>query len=133
MNSRQYEWADVTVIAGGRDLTGIRAIEYNEAIEREPVYGKGRHAHSIQSGNVAVTGTITVLQSELIALEQAGGGSVLSLNVDVLVNYGNPPDSMRSDRLIGVRFTEAPKSLTQNDKFMEIAIPFVALEVQTNV
>lgn len=133
MNSRQYEWADVTVIVGGHDLTGIRGIEYKQTIEREVVYGKGRKGHSIQSGNLAVDGTITVLQSELLALQQAGNGSILNLNVDVLVSYGNPPSAIVTDRVIGVRFTEEPKSLQQNDKFMEISLPFIALDLETNV
>lgn len=132
-NSRQYEWAELTCIAGGRDLTGIRAVEYTEAIEREPVYAKGRNPHAIQSGNASFTGTLTVLQSELIALENAGNGSILSLSIDVEVTYGNPPSALRTDRIEGVRFTEVPKSLKQGDHYMEIAIPFVALNVQNNV
>ncbi len=132
-NSREYEWADVTLILGGRDITGVRGIKYSEKIEREAVYAKGRYPHSIQSGNVAYEGEITLLQSELEALIQAGGGTILSLSLDALVAYGNPPDPIVKDRIIGLRFTESPKELKQGDKFQEITLPFIALKVQHQV
>ncbi|MCZ2393053.1 MAG: hypothetical protein LC105_04240 [Chitinophagales bacterium] len=131
-NSRQYEWADVTVIVGGKDIIGIRGVKYKESIEREPVYAKGRNPHSIQSGNRAIEGEITVLQSELEAMSLAGKGSILSLAVNINVAYGNVPDPIVTDRIEGVRFTESEKSLSQGDKFMEITIPFVAINVVNN-
>ena len=132
-DGRQYEWADLSLILGGNDLTGIRGVKYSEKMEREPVYAKGRYAHSIQSGNSAVEGEVTLLQSEYEALVAAGNGNVLSLSLDAEVNYGNPPDASTTDRIIGLRFTEAAKELKQGDKFMEITLPFVALRVQNQI
>lgn len=134
-NSRQYEWADLTLILGGIDITGFRGIKYSEKMEREAVYAKGRHAHSIQTGNSAVEGEITILQSELEALTLSGGGSILSLSLDALVAFGNPQtgDAIITDRIIGIRFTESPKEMKQGDKFMEVSLPFVALRVQNQV
>jgi len=124
-DSRQYEWADLTVIAGGRDLVGIRGVKYTEKIEREGLHAKGRYAHSIQSGNVDYEGEITVLQSEYEALVKAGNGSILSLAIDIQVLYGNPPDPISNRRLMGVRFTEAAEEMKQGDKFQEITLPIL--------
>ena len=134
-NSRQYEWADLTLILGGRDIVEIRALKYAEKIEREAVYAKGRDAHSIQSGNSAITGEITMLQSAYEALVVSGRGSVLGLSLDALAAYGNPLslDAILKDRIVGIRFTEAAKEIKQGDKFMEITLPFVALRVQNQV
>lgn len=134
-NSRQYEWADLTLILGGRDVTGFRGIKYTEKIEREAIFAKGRDAHSIQSGNSTVEGEITMLQSEYEALVKSGKGSVLSLSLDALVAYGNPAnaDAIITDRLLGLRFTESSKELKQGDKMMEISLPFIALRVQNQV
>lgn len=131
-DSREYEWADVTVIAGGRDLTGIRAVKFKKKIEREHLFAKGRKAHSIQSGNKQVEGEIALLQSEYLALQQAGKGSVLSLNIDIMVAYGNPSqgDALTTKKIIGVRFTEETEEMKQGDKFQEIKLPFLALEVK---
>ncbi|MDB4157971.1 hypothetical protein N9609_00620 [bacterium] len=131
-NSRQYEWADLTLILGGRDISGIRAVKYTEKIEREAVYAKGREPHSIQSGNIAYEGEIMILQSDYEALVKAGKGSVLSLNLDGLFAYGNPSngDAITTDRATGIRFTEAGKDLKQGDKFQEIALPFICLNIK---
>ncbi len=129
-NSRQYEWADLSLVLGGRDLTGIRAVKYGEKIEREAVFAKGRIAHSIQSGNIMVEGEITVLQSEYEALVKAGKGSVLSLSLDGLFSYGNPSngDAMITDRVESIHFMEGTKELKQGDKFMEMTLPFIAIK-----
>lgn len=134
-NSRQYEWGDITIVLGGRDITGIRGIKYNEKAEKEPLHAKGRHAQSIQTGNITFEGEITLLQSELIALQKAGNGSIMGLNVDAVVSYGNPAlgDAMTTDRIVNVSFTESPKEMKQGDKFMEVTLPFLALGVIPNV
>lgn len=134
-NSRQYEWGDLTIVLGGRDITGIRGIKYSEKYEKEPLHAKGRNPQSIQTGNISIEGEITLLQSELIALQKAGNGSIGGLNVDAVVSYGNPAlgDAMTTDRIVNISFTESPKELKQGDKFMEITLPFLALGVLNNV
>lgn len=131
-NSRQYEWADVTIILGGRDLIGIRAIEYTEKMEREPIYAKGRFPHSIQTGNAEYEGELTVLQSEYEALVIAGGGSIMGLSLDAIVCYGNPLEgnAMITDRVAGIRFKETKKGMKQGDKFMEMKLPFSCISVK---
>ncbi|WP_418450185.1 hypothetical protein [Alistipes sp.] len=129
-NSRQYEWNDVTLFLGNRDVTGVRSVKYTEKQEKEPLHGKGNKPLSIQKGNKSYEGSIGVLQSELEALEVAGGGSILDLELTAIVNYGNPTkgDMIKTDELIGVQFTEASRELKQGDKFMEIELPIVFLD-----
>ena len=131
-NSRQYEWADLSLILGGKDITGIRGVKYSEKAEKEAVFAKGRNAHSIQTGNIAIEGEITMLQSEYESLVLAGGGSVLGLNLDGVFAYGNPSAgvTLLTDRVVGISFTEAAKEFKQGDKFMEITLPFIALSVK---
>lgn len=129
-NSRQYEFADLTLFLGNRDVTGFRSIKYTEKQEKEPLHGKGNKPLSIQKGNKIYEGSIGLLQSELEALEVAGGGSILDLELTAVVNYGNPTkgDMIKTDQLIGVQFTEATRELKQGDKFMEIELPVVFLD-----
>ncbi|MDM1045255.1 hypothetical protein HX004_10175 [Myroides sp. 1354] len=136
VGGREYEWGDISLVLGNREVVGITGIKYGEKIEREASYGKGRYAHSIQSGNIAVDGEITLLQSEVIALQKAGvNQSLLSLNLDAIVNYGNPSEgeAMRTDRIIGIRFTEDVREWKQGDKRAEITLPFLALRVVSGV
>jgi hypothetical protein len=132
-NSRQYEFADLTLILGGRDLTGFRGVKYSEKQEKEPVYGKGNLPVSIQRGNKNYEGEITLLQGEYETLKQASPTkSILDLQLDAVVAYGNPSegDVLTTDTLIGIQFTEAAKEMKQGDKFMEITLPFIFLRIK---
>ena len=129
-NSREYEFADLTVFMGNRDISGLRGLKYVYKQEKEALYGKGNKPLSIQKGNKSGEGEITLTQSELLALEVAGGGSILDLEVNIVANYGNPSkgDMIATDELIGCQFTEEPKELKQGDKFMECTLPFIFLD-----
>ena len=133
-DSREYEWADVTVVMAGRDVTGIRGVSYTASQEKEALYAKGNKPHGIQRGNKSFEGSIRILQSELEALNAAAGGDVLDVSFNIVVAYGNPSkgDIIRTDLLSGVEITSRPKSLNQNDKFMEIELPLVMLDVIDN-
>lgn len=132
-NSRQYEWADVTVILGGKDMLTIRGIKYKKTSDNEALFAKGRHAISIQRGNESVEGEIGILQSELIELEEsAPNKDLFQLSVDIEVSYSSN-GVVRTDRVTGVRFGEYEKSFAQGDKFMEVPIPFLALKVVPGV
>jgi len=133
-NSREYAWADITLIVGGIDITGIRAVKYTEKGEKEAIYAKGRLPHTIQTGNIAFEGEIEILQSDYESMVAAAQGkSVLGLSVDAIVSYGNPPDAIITDRLTGIQFTEAGKDTKQGDKFIPIKLPFLMLRVENQV
>ena len=109
-NSREYEWADITVVMGGRNITGLRGIKYNIKREKELLHAKGNKPHSVQRGNYDYSGEISLVQSEYLALREAAKG-----------------DAMTTDILIGVEFTEDNTEWKQGDKNLEKAIPFIFL------
>jgi len=134
INGREYEFADISIVFGGVPIAGFRAISYKREIEKEPMYAKGRKAHSIQTGNEAVTGSITFTQSQMDALELATGGNILKAKVDIVVSYGVEsgsvvPAVIATDVIVGAEFTEYEKGMSQGDKFMEIEMPFLALDI----
>ncbi len=131
-NSREYEWSDVSVVLAGRMVTGIRGVSYTSSQEKEALYGKGNKPHSIQRGNKSYSGSIKLLQSELEALQLAANCDVLDISFNVVVSYGNPTqgDVITTDLLVGCEITEVPKGLNQNDKFMEIELPLIMLDVK---
>lgn len=133
-NTREYEWADVSIVAAGRMVTGVRGVSYTSSQEKEALYGKGNKPHAIQRGNKAYSGSLKLLQSELEALERAAGGDALDASFNIIVAYGNPSkgDVITTDLLKGCEITEIPKGLSQNDKFMEIELPIVMLDVIRN-
>lgn len=135
-NSREYEWADVTLMLGGKDITGVRSIKYSTKQEKETVYGKGNEPIAIQKGNKSYEGEIVVLQSELETLRlQDKDNSILNLQLDAVVCYGNPlnGDVLITDVIQGIQFTEEPKDIKQGDKFTEHSLPFIALRIKKGV
>lgn len=135
-DSRQYEWADVSLNIAGVDITGVRGVKYSEKIEREALFAKGRYPHSVQSGNVTIDGELTLLQSELESLIKAGNGSIFNLKgLTCSISYGDLADSttLLTDQLSGLYFTESNKELKQGDKNMEIALPFIATRLDYQV
>lgn len=130
-NSKEYEWSDITLIVAGRVVTGVRAIKYTRKQEKELLYAKGNKPHSIQRGNKSNEGTLTLLQSELEALNLAAGGDVLDIQFNIVCSYGNPlkGDVIHTDLVKGVELTEIPKGMSQGDKFAEIELPWIALDI----
>ena len=129
-NSREYEWADISVVLAGRPVTGFRAVEYNPKQEKEAVYAKGNKPHGIQRGNKSYEGSISLVQSEYEALKQAAGGDILDASIDLVVSYGNPTkgDTIVTDLLQGVEFTDDKTEWKQGDKFQEKELPFIFLD-----
>lgn len=128
INGRQYEFADVSLVMGDRDVCGFRGIKYTEKQGKEVIYGKGNKPLSIQKGNFSYEGEISLTQSELetlkaLAREQTSQSSIMGLILNAVVCFANPAkgDVMITDRLYGIQFTEDAKELKQGDKFMEIA------------
>ena len=132
-NSREYEWSDMTLILGGKPIIGIQSVKYTAKQDKKLVYGKGNKPQKIGKGNISYEGELGVLQSELETLQlQAKDRSILSLQLDAIVSYGNPTegDVLVTDQLVGIQFTEEAKELKQGDTNMEIKLPFIFLDLK---
>lgn len=129
-DSREYEWADINVVMAGRNVTGFRAVSYTSKQEKEALYAKGNKPHGIQRGNKSYEGSISLVQSEYEALKQAAGGDILDASIDLVVSYGNPTkgDTIVTDLLQGVEFTDDKTEWKQGDKFQEKELPFIFLD-----
>jgi hypothetical protein len=131
INGREYEWGDICLNAGGLEIKGFRNVSYKESQEKDFLHAKGRKPHSIQRGNKTYTGSLTFTQSEIMALKTAAGTlSLLDVQVDLIVAYV-PENSSKItvDTILGVEFTDLEKKMAQGDKFMEIELPFLALDI----
>ncbi len=134
-NSAEYAWVDLTAVAGGRILNGIRGIKYGEKIEREYLYAKGNKPWAIQDKNIAFEGEITVSQSELEAfIKSSGNKSILSITLDSLTCSYAPSDGVLvTDQLKHIKFMESMKELKQGDAFMEVTIPIMFLDLKHQI
>ena len=71
----------------------------------------------------------TAKSDEVEALEIASGGSLLDIQLDIVVSYGDPEkgDLPTIHKLRGVQFTEDPRETNQGDKFQDLKLPFLFL------
>ena len=135
-NSKEYSYCDVQATVLGRPLTGLRGIEYTAKKAKEAVFGAGVNPKSIQHGRREYEGTLTVLQSELEALnrsaKESGCVDCLDLEFDIVVTYANA-GVIATDIIRCASITEVPKGMKEGDLNSEHALPFIALGIETNV
>ena len=135
VETKQYAWSDIRVRALGREFVCIRGIKYKRSSEDEHLHGRGSKPIAIQSGNITYEGEITLLQSELEALTSAlGVVNLTSIRFDIVVTYQpNDAGPVVTDIIKSVKCKEYEKGMEQGDKFMEITIPFLALDIIENI
>lgn len=136
-NSNEYAWVDVKVVMLGREVTGLRGIEYKVKHQKEALYAAGKKGRSIQKGKKEYEGTITLLQGEMIALDRAaqekGYEDITDIDFDVIVSYLPDNGVITTDKVVNVSISEIPRSLKEGDLQMEVALPFIALDIESNV
>lgn len=130
-NTKEFAWSNVEIALFGRVLIGARGVAYKASKEKELLHGRGENPHSIQSGNKSYEGTLTLLQSEVEAIQrQLPDDEDLTdldgFNITVAYVPKNSPNIV-THILKGVEFTEDPREMNQNDKFQEIALPIIFL------
>lgn len=134
----QYSWADIDIVMLGKVVTGARGVRYKTSQEKEPVYGRGNKPVALVRGNKSYEGEIKLLQSELEALQAASGtgNDVTDIPAfDIIVAYipRQGGTQIVTDIIKYCEFKEVEKAMNQGDKFMEITLPFVALDIEKNV
>lgn len=133
-NSKQYQFSDISVVVLGRTLQGFQGVKYSVKTEKEPVFGRGNRALSIQKGNETIEGELMLLQSEVEALRAAIKSvnplyKLTDISFDIVVTYGDGLTSA-TDIILGAEFKEYEKGMEQGDKFMEISLKFLALDLK---
>ena len=132
----QNSWKNISVVVLGRTIDGITAIKYKRTVKKEHVYGRGNKSQGIVSGNEEITGSITLLQSELeamVAAAAAGGRNLSELALDIVHSYENDAGTITTDIVVGAQFTEYEKAMSQGDTHMKVELPYMALSLRENV
>lgn len=136
-NSNEYAWVDIKVVLLGREVVGLRGIEYKVKRQKEALYAAGKKARGIQKGKKEYDGTLTILQSEIIALDRAaqekGYEDITDIDFDIIVSYLPESGVITTDKVTGASITEIPRGMKEGDLQMELALPFIALDVVSNV
>lgn len=127
----EYQWSDVQLMMLGKLVTRVRGVKFAMKKEKEYLFARGENPHAIQTGNKMPEGELTLLQSEVEALQNGlqpheDLTDLTEFNIVVsFVKKGSP--AVHTYILKGCQFTEDPRELKQNDKFMELSLPIMFL------
>lgn len=134
-NSKDYGWVDIDIVIAGVVVTHATGISYKTAQEKEAVYARGNKPLHIARGNVSYSGELKMLQGGVEKMQEsiAAGNDLNDLPpFDIIVTY--KPNQNTSKLVVDIvkfaEFTNVEKAMSQNDKKMEITLPFIALDIQ---
>lgn len=134
-NTRDYSWADVEIRLLDNSVVGAVGFQYIKRQLKTNIYGRGTKPIRRTRGNKEYEGSITLLQSELEALQDLAKASGLEDPVDFLpfsvaVSYENAEGVITTDILLYCEFIEIPKGMAQNDPNMEIELPLIIGDIK---
>lgn len=135
-DSKDCEWADMTVMIAGATLTKIRGIKYKANKEKTLLHAAGDEPISIQSGNRTYEGEIKMLKGALDDMNRAaisaGGDDILDLRFDVVVTYkAKGTRALQTDTLVNVEVANFEKGWDQGAQSMEVSLPIVFMKLVT--
>lgn len=132
INGREYGWADIVVNIGGVPVTGIRAIKYNEEMEKENVYGAGRHPISRGYGRIKTTASITLLSGTIMALKaKAPKGQLFRIApFNIVVNYQPEAGPIVTHVLKNCEFTKNEFDWKEGDMSKEVELELIVSHIE---
>ncbi len=137
VQKRQYDWESLTCLIAGKELIGIKDVEYNEELEKEAIYGKGSEPIGWGQGNFKREGKLTILKTEYAKLKLLAivfGNNVLKLPpFPMTLKYHNEDQPLRVTNLMECTFTKHGGKLAQGDKASEVELPFLILGTITDI
>jgi len=135
-NSDEYSWRDLQVFMLGRLITGIQGVSYTLRQTKENIYAKGDKPHSRGHGNKEYDGSVTLLQSEVEAIQaELGDDEDLTdlRDMTIVVSYAPENGGVTTDELLAVEVTELPKGGSQGDTSMPSELNIVIGDINYNV
>ena len=135
-DSKECEWADMTVIFAGSPLTKIRGLKYKAQKDKQLLHSAGDQPISIQSGNRTYEGQIKVLKGAIDDMNRAalaaGGTDILDMQFDIVIVYkpqGTRP--LQTDLLKSVEIKDFEKGWDQGAKNMDVTLPIVFMRLES--
>lgn len=137
-DSREQSWKELKIYIDGVYVVGARGVRDKTTSDDEHLFAAGDKPISIQSGNQKPDGDLMLLKSEVDKLNDgaraAGYNNLTEVRgIDIVCTYAPAGiTKLRTRTYKFVKFTEYEMSLKQGDKFMEITLPFLCLDIEMN-
>lgn len=136
INGELYSWANIRVNLLGRNLSGIKGIEYKDSEEIKGVKGRGKKDIGFVQGNYQAEAKLTLEMSEVEALNLAliSGASIQEIQqFDIPVVYVNKDQRLVTHILKGCKFMSQNRSGKAGEvKEFEVEMPLYVAEIDWN-
>lgn len=137
INGNEYSWEDIQVLFPGKNspVDGVAAIEYEVKKDHSNIYGRGSKPVAMGRGKEEYAGSITLLQSEVEALQKTleKGKNLTNIPAfNIVVSYVPPDGVIVTDQLVQCRFAEIKKGMKSGDPNMEIQLKLVIGDIIFN-
>lgn len=136
INGEIFSWANVRVNVLGRNLVGLKGIDYEDSEEVKGVKGRGKKDIGFVKGNYNATGKLTLEMSEVEALNDSipFGGSIYDiLPFDITVCYRNNDNRLVTHILVNCLFTKQGRTGKAGEvKEFEVEMPLYIGEIIWN-
>lgn len=129
-------WNSLTVNTLGRDLEGITAINYDDTVTREQVYGAGKFPVGRSESNYEATSSITLLKEERDALLAALTPGMRIQDIppfDITCLYARSGGQIQKDVIRNAQFTNNGVELTQGDGSSAFEFTLIVSHIDWNV
>lgn len=135
VNGKFFDWGDITIslLPFSPALVSVREISYDEELETEIIYGKGKSPIGFGKGNWKASGRLTLVKHEFENLAALAPTGILNLDpriVSINIIFSSSGDStlpLNTQTLTGIRFTKISDKASQNDKTLLTNLDFVIL------
>lgn len=133
-DSKECEWIDLGIYLNGVKAAKATGLKYKKDRELEALYAGGDEPLSLQHGNKAYDGTLNGLKGLVDDMNNAsrlaGGEDLYDESWTIVANYRAKGNRLiQTDTLTGVEFSSMERGMMQNDKKMDIALPFKFLRL----
>lgn len=120
INGTAYGWSQIVVNVLGVPVVGIKSIKYSEDQEMQDNYGAGNRPVSRGYGPIKATGSITLLMSEVEALQKVSSTGRLQdiPEFDIVVSYIPEGGEIVSHTIHNCRFMKNSREASQGDMEM---------------
>lgn len=136
VNGKTYDWGDITIslIPTSPVLVSCSSISFDETLEAEGVYCKGRSPIAFGTGKWSGSGKLTMLKTEFDILQKLAATTGI-LNMDPRITHINilyGPNlqgviPVANTTLQAVRFTKISESASSGDKELKVDMDFIIL------
>ena len=131
INGQEFSWSNVTITAGGVDLEVV-AVKYKASRKKENILTTGDKPTRRSYGDVEFEASVTVLLSDLFALQENVPNDDISLiePFNVIISW-RPKLKKNTEvvRLVSAEFLEYEVSASQGDMKVEVELPLIISDI----